>query len=159
LTTPANYGIIDANLAMYLARSLPVKKIETQGTKTSLLRFATIVVVTLTALFALSFLQKAVESQQAEAQAAALRQEIKAIEQANAALETRIAYMSTEAYVERVAREELNLVRPGETSYVVVPVGPRATPVKPASADTPRRSLPDSRPPWLQWWDLFFGAQ
>lgn len=136
-----------------------MKKIQAQGTKTSLLRFATIVVITLAALFALSFLQKAVESQQAEAQAVALRQENRVIETANAALEQRIAYMETDAYVERVAREELNLVRPGETSFVVVPVGPRATPVKPAAADTPSRSLPDSRPPWLQWWDLFFSAQ
>lgn len=136
-----------------------MKKIETQGTKISLLRFATIAVITLTALFALSFLQKAVESQQAEARAAALRQEIQVVEAANAALEQRIVYMKTDAYVERVAREELNLVRPGETSFVVVPVGPRPTPVKPAAAEAPPRSLPDSRPPWLQWWDLFFGAQ
>ncbi len=132
-----------------------MKKMPAQSPRTSLLRFATIVVLTLAALFALSFLQRAVESQRAEAQAVALRQEIQTIERANAALETRIANLKTDAYIERVAREELNLVRPGETSYVVVPVGPRATPVRPA--ETPGRALPDSRPPWLQWWDLFFG--
>ncbi len=135
-----------------------MKKIAAPGPQTSLLRFATIAVFTLAALFALSFLQKAVESQRAEAQAAALRQEIAAIERANADLETRIATMKTDAYVERVAREELNLVRPGETAYVVVPVGPQPTPAKPDVAGAPARSLPDSRPPWMQWWDLFFGA-
>ncbi|MBU0494054.1 MAG: septum formation initiator family protein [Chloroflexi bacterium] len=136
-----------------------MKKIESASPQTSLLRVATIAVGTLMVLFAVLFLQKAVEGQQTEAQAAALRGEIADIEQANAALETRIAYMQTEAYVERVAREELNLARPGETSYVVVPVGPRATPVSPVAAEAPARSLPDSRPPWLQWWDLFFSTQ
>lgn len=133
-----------------------MKKIDDQGTRTSLLRFATVVVITSAALFALSFLQKAMESQQAEAQAAVLRQENQAIEAANAALKQRIADMKTDAYVERVAREELNLVRPGETSFVVVPVGPRPTPVS-SAPDAASRPLPDSRPPWLQWWDLFFG--
>jgi cell division protein FtsB len=138
-----------------------MKKIDAQGAKTSLLRFATVAVVTLAALFALAFLQKAMESQQAEAQAASLRQEIRVIETANAALERRIVEMKTDAYVERVAREELNLARPGETSFVVVPVGPRPTPVAPADERRTARDrrLPDARSPWLQWWDLFFGAQ
>ena len=34
------------------------------------------------------------------------------------ALNSQLGYVSTDAYVERVARDELNMIRPGEVRYV-----------------------------------------
>lgn len=51
----------------------------------------------------------------------------------NDALESRLARGQDPGYMEKLAREELGLVRPGETAYVVVP-GP---PLPPTVETTP----------------------
>jgi cell division protein FtsB len=58
-----------------------------------------------------------------------------ALNEKNAALETRLARSQDPAYMEKLARERLGLVRPGETSYVVIP-GP-AVPVPPDAPAEP----------------------
>jgi cell division protein FtsB len=58
-----------------------------------------------------------------------------ALTEKNAALESRLARSQDPAYMEKLARERLGLVRPGETSYMVIP-GP-AVPVPP---DAPAES-------------------
>ena len=50
----------------------------------------------------------------------------------NAALESRLARSQDPAYMEKLAREQLGLVRPGETSYVIIP-----GPAIPAPPDPP----------------------
>ena len=61
----------------------------------------------------------------------------------NEVLQTRLNRSRDPAYVEKVAREQLGLVRPGETAYVVVP-GP-AVPVPP-------KSPPEPLGPWARIW-------
>lgn len=63
-----------------------------------------------------------------------------ALTEKNAALERRLARSQDPSYMEKLAREQLGLVRPGETSYVVIP-GP-AVPVPPD---------PPAHP--SGWWD------
>ncbi|MEX2553251.1 MAG: septum formation initiator family protein [Actinomycetota bacterium] len=63
-----------------------------------------------------------------------------ALTEKNAALENRLSRSQDPAYMEKLAREQLGLVRPGETSYVVIP-GP-ALPAPPA---------PPAQP--SGWWD------
>lgn len=53
-----------------------------------------------------------------------LEGEITAMEDANAELERRAAALNTVAEVERIARAELGLVRPGEEVYAVLPAAP-----------------------------------
>jgi cell division protein FtsB len=59
---------------------------------------------------------------------------LKALEERNAQLERRLLRLQDPAYMEKLAREQLGVVRPGETSYVVVPrpepVNPPPKPVK-----------------------------
>ena len=60
-----------------------------------------------------------------------------ALTEKNAALESRLARSQDPAYMEKLAREQLGLVRPGETSYVVIPspaipAPPPETPVQPS---------------------------
>lgn len=71
----------------------------------------------------------------------------------NAALQTQVAYATTDAAVIEWAHESGKLVQPGEV--LVVPVIPTAepTPVPPPPA------LPPPPPNWQLWWNLFFRAE
>jgi cell division protein FtsL len=65
------------------------------------------------------------------------------LNQANAALQKRVDELGTDSAVERLAREQLNLVKPGETAYAVLPPAEGAkpkvtTPLAPAIKDTDR---------------------
>jgi cell division protein FtsL len=50
------------------------------------------------------------------------------LEQQNAALRAQVAELHDPAYLERIARQCLGMVRPGEIAFVVVPKGGKATP-------------------------------
>jgi cell division protein FtsB len=65
----------------------------------------------------------------------------------NSELERRLARSQDPAYVEKLAREQLGLVRPGETAYVVVPGPPIAAPPEPPPKPT---SLLDRIARWLR---------
>ena len=72
-----------------------------------------------------------------------------ALEAANEQLEDEIAALKTPVEIERRAREDFGLVRPGETAYLVVPVGSS-------------EEKPDPEPPPRSWLDsvveFFTGA-
>ena len=50
------------------------------------------------------------------------------LEQQNAALRAQVAELHDPAYLERIARQCLGMVRPGEIAFVVVPKGGAASP-------------------------------
>ena len=54
-------------------------------------------------------------------QLADLRRQATQLEAANAKLQARISLLSDATYLERLARECLGMVRPGETAFVIVP--------------------------------------
>jgi cell division protein FtsB len=56
---------------------------------------------------------------------------------ANEHLESEIAALETPVEIERRAREDFGLVRPGEIAYIVVPVEPEAGP-EPIEAEPPK---------------------
>ena len=56
---------------------------------------------------------------------------------ANEHLEYEIAALETPVEIERRAREDFGLVRPGEIAYIVVPVEPEAD-AEPAESEPPR---------------------
>ena len=59
--------------------------------------------------------------------------QLKATDAKNKALEKRITTLHTDAEVERLAREQYNLVLPGEEAYAILPAPTRAaTPPPPA---------------------------
>ena len=56
----------------------------------------------------------------------------------NSKLDARVEQLHTDAEVERLAREQYGLVRPGETPYVLVPTTPTTTlPPEGSSDSTP----------------------
>ena len=82
---------------------------------------------------------------------ARLRAEIAVLESEHQALEQRKAEVQSDAYIEKVAREQLNLIKPGETAVVIV-----AAPAPAIVAATPPPPPPPT-PNWQRWWNLFFG--
>jgi cell division protein FtsB len=81
------------------------------------------------------------------------RQQLIALEDENRRLEDDVAALYTDEEIERVARDQYGLVRPGETGYVIVsPPGaeteaePDAVPVEEAH-----------RPFWVRLWDWVTG--
>jgi len=59
---------------------------------------------------------------------AGLRRQASLLEQQNARLERRIEQLSDPTYLERLARECLGLVKPGETAFVILPGDGRPAP-------------------------------
>ena len=68
--------------------------------------------------------------------------QLKAMDATNKALEQRIATLHTDAEIERLARAQYNLVRPGEEAYAILPT--RQPPAAPAPPGKPK-----SNPGWL----------
>ena len=101
----------------------------------------------------LAFGQMLVTRYEVGQQADALRAEITALREENAALERDLRYWQSDEGIERRAREQLGWAKPGETLVVVA-----ATPsAREASGD--QRSKPTSRPPnWRRWVTLIFGS-
>ncbi|MGH9136496.1 MAG: FtsB family cell division protein [Acidimicrobiales bacterium] len=57
------------------------------------------------------------------------REQLAVIERANAELEARVEALQTDAEIERLAREQYRLVRPGEEAYAILPAPAPPVPV------------------------------
>jgi cell division protein DivIC len=76
------------------------------------------------------------------------RKELAEAKQRNVDLQAQITKFRSDAYVEKVAREELNMVRPGDVPVIVLVPTPEPTPVgTPRPAATPVGSVPQQ---WLR---------
>jgi cell division protein FtsB len=69
-------------------------------------------------------------------------------------------YVRSDAYVERWARSEGKLIRPGEVLYVPVPsaASVASEQIDVESAGIEVETSPREPDPWLVWWRLFFDA-
>jgi cell division protein FtsB len=82
------------------------------------------------------------------------QEQLAALRNENEALAEDIAMLETDAEIERLAREQYGLVRPGEVAYVVVT--PEELPVVEVPSDPVVRS--DQRPWWERVWDFITGS-
>jgi cell division protein FtsB len=62
------------------------------------------------------------------------KEKLAVLTERNQDLQERLDRSKDPAYMEKLAREQLGLVRPGESSYVVIPGPPVAAPPKPPPA-------------------------
>jgi cell division protein FtsB len=83
-----------------------------------------------------------------------LRREIAQLRSENVRLQAELSYVRGDRYIESVAREQLNLVRPGDRPLILVGPG-GAPPVEPA----PRRDPPPlpEKSAWRRLLDSIFG--
>jgi cell division protein FtsL len=89
-------------------------------------RAAVLAVVVVALLFYLVVPLKSYMAQRSRLQR--LEHQEQVLEQQNAVLQARVAELHDPAYLERIARQCLGMVRPGEIAFVVVPKGGTATP-------------------------------
>jgi hypothetical protein len=81
-----------------------------------------------------------------------LEQEVAAAEAHRADLLAQIEYAQTDAYVERWARYEAKMIKPGEVLVVPLALPPSEAQVAaPPPTPTPQ--------PWEAWWEVFFGQR
>lgn len=96
-----------------------------------------------------------------------LRRETRQLEQAvatqrahQAYLTATLTYVHTDAYVEKWARTEAKMAKPGEV--LLIPIGgsedaePASTP--PAQPEGVAPPVPEDRPFWVVWWGALTGA-
>ena len=89
----------------------------------------------------------------------AIRVEVVKLREENLRLQRRLTLARSDAGIEKVAREQLGLVKPGDTALQIVgPAGPAAAPPsqRPGEAPAPTQPAPE-RPGWLRFLDGFFG--
>ncbi|HZS01251.1 MAG TPA: septum formation initiator family protein [Chloroflexota bacterium] len=92
--------------------------------------------------------QRAVASYQMAREVDAARKELAEVKQRNLDLQAQITKYRSDTYVEKVAREELNMVRPGDVPVIVLAPTPAAPPVgTPRPTATPVVSVPEQ---WLR---------
>lgn len=100
-------------------------------------------------LFVGVFPTRSLLAQRADIAAAEAR--LETLRSANAALDERAEALRTDAEVERLAREQYGLVRPGEEAYAILPPAPLPVPdawpfADLAAATTPAGPVDEARP-------------
>ncbi len=83
-----------------------------------------------------------------EREAAQLAQHQRDLEEQNAQLRAEIQALHTPEYVEKLAREQLGLVKPGEVAFLIVQPPSDPPPGRTLPQDTRERPAP-SHPDWL----------
>ena len=119
----------------------------------TLLQLLALVGVGVGLLIAFNLNRQLAESQRLRDAADVAATEAAQLRAENAALQTQVAYATTDAAVIEWAHENGKLVQPGEV--LVVPVIPTAEPT-PAPAPP---ALPPPPPNWQLWWNLFLHAE
>jgi cell division protein FtsB len=119
----------------------------------TLLQLLALIGVGVGLLIAFNLNRQLAESQRLRDAADVAATEAAVLRAENAALQTQVAYATTDAAVVEWAHENGKLVQPGEV--LVVPVIPTAEPT-PAP---PLPALPPPPPNWQLWWSLFFHAE
>ena len=85
----------------------------------------TIVVVCVVCIyFVIGFYGKSLESYRIDQRADQVRREVAQLETENKALQTTLADLSTDGFIETEARDKLNLARPGDHTLIVLPEKP-----------------------------------
>jgi cell division protein FtsB len=123
----------------------------------SLPKVVTVVTLTVVAILTIDFGRKALDNYRNQRQVEWLRQQVDREVVLNDELRGRLADVSSDVYVERIARERLKLVEPGERAVVVVLEPAESAPTSPEGLAT-RSAQEDSRPYWQQWADLLLGS-
>jgi cell division protein FtsB len=109
-------------------------------------------------LMGAAFLTQVVPTRQildSQRQVNSARSQLVELETDNARLQADVAALETDAEIEKLAREKLGYVRPGEIAYIVLdpPEGERAPVAPPALSELPERQT------WVdQVWDFLTGA-
>ncbi|MBC7265307.1 MAG: septum formation initiator family protein [Chloroflexi bacterium] len=134
----------------------------TRSDSPSLAQLLSVLACTLVIFFVISFVGKAIEAYQLQRQVSLLEAQVKALEKEGAALEDQLEYVRSDAYVEKVVREQLKWSRPGETVFLPLPRlanRTQASPLPTTPAGPALVTTPQWQSHWPEWWALLFGSR
>ena len=126
-----------------------------RGREFPLAQFIAIIVLTISLFLVVDFARRTAATYQIKGEAARLEEEVSAVHARRQALEVRLNYVKSDAYVEEVARTHLKWAREGET-VVVVMATPMPVPRPAGEAGSPSTEDFVPRTPWDAWWFIFF---
>lgn len=115
------------------------------GQRLLLLGVATVVVY-----LSVATVSRGYQLYQLKLEGARLGKDIAALRTRQEALVLEKTSVTSDAFVEKVAREELNLIKPGEIAVIVL------SPQYPPTSERKREASTMPLPNWRRWWDLFF---
>ena len=130
-----------------------MKKI--RGTQFPLTQFIAIVVISISVFLAVDFARRTAAIYRIKNEAVRLEEEVASVRAQGQALEARLQYVQSDAYVEEIARTQLNWALPSETAVVVMATPEAVTAPSPGARDV-ETGPPPLEEPWQAWWILFF---
>ena len=92
-------------------------------------RIAIVSLVVVATLFLFVFPTRSFLAQRSQISGA--QHDLEVLRAQNARLEKEAARLATDAEIERIAREEYNMVRPGEKAFAIIPAAPTTTTTAP----------------------------
>jgi cell division protein FtsB len=122
-----------------------------------LTQFIAIVVITISLFLVVDFARRTAATYKIRNEAVRLEEEVTAARARHQALETRLSYVQSDAYVEEIARTQLKWAQPGETVVVVMATPQAAPPVSPGDRPVAADGTP-LQSPWQAWWFRFFNV-
>ncbi len=102
---------------------------------------------------------KAVQGYEMRQEARAVERRIEELKRENRRMAQELEYYLSDEYIEKLAREELGLVRPGDVAVVIVPSDSRTSPPSMQIPTPVPTATPATReiPTWQRWMSLFVG--
>jgi cell division protein FtsL len=113
-----------------------------------------IIAVVVALFLVVDFGRRAAANYQMNSEVIKLEQEVAAEKERQQRLLAEKTYVQSDAYIEKVAREELKWGRRGEVQVILM-LTPQAPPASPPEA-SPQETAPPKEH-WQEWWDFFFG--
>ena len=104
------------------------------------------------------FGQQLTLAQQMRAEERRLEQAVATEQARHEELGARVEYVGSDEYVERWAREEAKMSRPGEVVVIPIAQANGEQPAAETQSQPEGSSAPDPRPFWVKWWELLFEA-
>jgi len=124
----------------------------------SLPKVVTVVTCTVVAILTIDFGRKALDNYQIEQQVDWLEEQVRIEQQTNEELQQELEHVSSDAYVEEIARERLKLVKPGEVAVVVIQQPAEAS-ASGAEGSQAEATEAENLPYWQQWANLLLGTE
>lgn len=102
---------------------------------------------------------KAVQGYEMKQEARALEQRVDQLKKENRRLTQDLDYLRSDQYIEKVAREDLGLVRPGDVAVAALGIEePRSPSLQPTPTPSPTPgAVEQDIPNWQRWLSLFTG--
>ncbi len=128
-----------------------------RGPQFPLTQFIAIIVITISVFLVVDFARRTATIYRIKSEAARLEEETATARAQGEALEARLRYVQSDAYVEEIARSQLKWAQPGET-VVVVMATPQAVLTPSPDSQYAMTDGPPPEQPWQAWWLTFFDS-